>query len=38
MLSNVIYKLFNYYIDKGEFPNELQHVDIVQVHKKKSKY
>ena len=37
MLSNVIYKRFNYCIDKGEWPNESQHADIVQVHKKKSK-
>ena len=25
IFSNLIYKHFNYYIDKGEFPNDLKH-------------
>ena len=30
-------KNFNYYIDKGEFPNDLKHTDIVPVYKKNDK-
>ena len=33
----MIYKLFNYRIDKGEFPNDLKHADIVSVYKKNNK-
>ena len=35
IFSNLIYKHFNYCIDKGEFPNDLKHADIVPVYKKK---
>ena len=28
-----MYKYFNYCIDKGEFPNELNHAELIQVHK-----
>ena len=35
--SNLIYKHFNYCIDKGEFPNDLKHADIVPVYKKNYK-
>ena len=31
----MIYKYFNYCIDKGEFPNDLKHADIFPVYKKK---
>ena len=34
VLSNLIYKHFNYCIDKGEFPNDLKHADIVTIYKK----
>ena len=37
IFSNLIYKHFNYGIDKGEFPNDLKHADIVSVYKKNSK-
>ena len=33
----MIYKHFNYCIDKGEFPNDLKHADIVPVYKKNNK-
>ena len=33
----MIYKHFNYCIDKGEFPNDLKHADIVPIYKKNSK-
>ena len=36
IFSNLIYKHFNYCIDKGEFPN-LKHVNIVPVYKKNNK-
>ena len=34
IFSNSIYKHFNCYIDKSEFPNELEHADIVQTQNK----
>ena len=34
---NLIYKHCNYCIDKGEFPNDLKHADIVPVYKKNKK-
>ena len=34
VLSNLIYKHLNYCIDKGEFPNDLKHPDIVTIYKK----
>ena len=34
IFSNLIYKHFNYCIDKGEFPNDLKHADIVPIYKK----
>ena len=34
---NLIYKHCNYCIDKGEFPNDLKHADIVPVYKKNYK-
>ena len=37
IFSNLIYKDINYSIDKGEFPNDLKHADVVPVYKKKSK-
>ena len=37
IFSNLIYKHFNYCIDKGEFPNDLKHADIVPIYKKNSK-
>ena len=37
IFSNLIYKHFNYCIDKGEFPNDLKHADIVPVYKKNNK-
>ena len=33
----MIYKHFNYCIDKGELPNDLKHADIVPIYKKNSK-
>ena len=36
-LAKFIYKHFNYCIDRGEFPNELKHAEIVPVHKKNCK-
>ena len=36
-ISNLIYKHFNYCIDKVEFSNDLKHVDIVPVYKKNNK-
>ena len=33
----MIYKYFNYCIDKGEFPNDLKYADIVPVYKKNNK-
>ena len=38
IFSNLIYKHFNYYIDKGELPNDLKHADIVLVYKKNNKW
>ena len=38
IFSNLIYKHFNYCIDKGEFPNYLKHANIVPVYKKNNKY
>ena len=35
--SNLIYKHFNCYIDKGEFPNDLKHDDIIPIYKKNNK-
>ena len=37
IFSNLIYKHFNCCIDKGEFPNDLKHVDIVPIYKKNNK-
>ena len=37
IFSNLIYKHFNCCIDKGEFPNDLKHADIVPIYKKNSK-
>ena len=37
IFSNLIYKHFNYCIDKSEFPNDLKHADIVPIYKKNSK-
>ena len=37
IFSNLIYKHFNYCIDKGEFPKDLKHADIVPVYKKNNK-
>ena len=34
IFSNLIYKHFNYCIDKVEFPSDLKHADIVPVYKK----
>ena len=34
ILSNLIYKYFNYCIDKGEFRNDLKHAGIFPVYKK----
>ena len=34
IFSNSIYKHFNYCIDKGEFPSDLKHADIVLGYKK----
>ena len=34
--SDFIYIYFNYWIDKGEFPNELKHADIIPIYKKKT--
>ena len=36
IFSNFIYKHFNYCIDKGEFPNDMKHVDIIPIHEKKN--
>ena len=38
IFSNLIYKHFNCCIDKGEFPNDLKHADIVPIYKKNNKY
>ena len=38
IFSNLIYKYFNYCIDKGEFPNDLKHASIVPIYKKNNKY
>ena len=35
---NLIYKHCNYCIDKGEFPNDLKHADIVPVYKEDNKF
>ena len=37
IFSNLIYKHFNCYIDKAEFPNDLKHTDIVPIYKKNNK-
>ena len=37
IFSNLIYKHFNYCIDKDEFPNDLKHADIVPIYKKNNK-
>ena len=37
IFSNLVYKHFNYYLDKGEFPNDLKHADIVPIYKKNNK-
>ena len=37
ILAKCIYKHFSYCIDRGEFPNELKHVELVPAHKKNSK-
>ena len=37
IFSNLIYKHFNCCIDKGEFPNDLKHADIVPIYKKNNK-
>ena len=37
IFSNLIYKHFNYCIDKVEFSNDLKHADIVPVYKKNNK-
>ena len=37
IFSNLINKHFKYCIDKGEFPNDLKHADIVPVYKKNCK-
>ena len=38
LIAKFIAENFNSCIDKGEFPSELKHVDIVQIHKKKDKH
>ena len=37
IFSNLIYKHFNYCIDKGQFTNDLKHADIVPIYKKNKK-
>ena len=37
IFSNLIYKRFDYCTDKGEFPNDLNHADIVPIFKKNNK-
>ena len=37
IFSNLIYKRCNYCIEKGEFPNDLKHADIVPIYKKNNK-
>ena len=37
IFSNFICKHLNYCTDKGEFPNKLQHADIIPVHKENNK-
>ena len=37
ILAKFIYKHFNCCFDRGEFPNELKHAELVPVHKKNSK-
>ena len=37
IFSNLIYKHFNYCIDKGEFPNDLKQAGIVPLYKKNNK-
>ena len=32
IFSNLIYRHFNYCVDKGEFPNDLKHADIVSIY------
>ena len=31
ILGKLVYKYYNYYIDRGEFPDELKHVKLVPV-------
>ena len=38
IFSNLIYKHFNYCIDKGEFPSDLKHAVIVPVYKKNNRH
>ena len=38
IFPKLICKHFNYCIDKGEFPNDLKHTDIVPIYKKNKKY
>ena len=33
IFSNLIQKHFNYCIDKGEFPDDFKHADIVPIYK-----
>ena len=37
IFSNVIFKHFNYCIDKGEFSSDLKHADIFSIYKKNNK-
>ena len=37
ILARFTYKHFNYCIDRGEFPNELKHAELVPAHKKNCK-
>ena len=37
IFSNLIYKHFNCFNDKGGFPNDLKHADIVPIYKKNNK-
>ena len=37
IFSNLIYKHFNCCTDKGEFPSDLKHADIVPIYKKNNK-
>ena len=37
LFTNFIFRNFNYFLEKGEFPCVLKHADIVPVHKRKEK-